>query len=144
MSDHPAIDEVLSRLKNFPAVPITQQDNTLSVEAKYDNGFRVELIDNSTEFTVYCDMWFNDYIFDYEQASKLFLFSLTTAARLRVKEKNQKRYWFGLESSLDGIVGNQLSTFYPKFYSFWKKKKVYYLQNDWIDIEKFKPWINNN
>jgi len=118
MNNHPAIDEVLSRLKDFPAVPITQQENTLSVEPKNANGFRVELIDNSTEFTVYCDGWFNDYIFDYEQASKLFLFSLTTAARLRVKEKNQKRYWFGLESRLDGIVGNQLSTFYPKFNSF--------------------------
>lgn len=138
MVDYPAINEVLNHLKNFPDIPIIQKDNTITIEPKDNNGFRVELIDNSSEFIVYCDGWFNDNLFDCEQALKLFLFSLTTAARLRVKENNLKRYWFALESSIDGIRGNELSTFYPKFYSFWKKKKEYYLQNDWIDIEKFK------
>ena len=98
--------------------------------------------DNSTDFVVFCDGWSYDQLIEYDQAASLFLFGLTAAARLRVREKNQKRYRWLLESCVNGEWGGIEVTFRPGSYSLWGRKNEYYLQNDWIDVEKFKPLIN--
>ena len=144
MNNQPAIDQILNRLKDLPDIPIVHRENILLIEPKNEKGFRVLLEDNSEQFTVFCDLWSYDQLFHYEDAAKFFLFALTAAARLLVKERNQKRYWLLLESCIEGIWGGLEITFLPKYYSIWKQKKLYYLQNDWVDIENLKPWIDKN
>ena len=55
--------------------------------------------------------------------AKLDLFGLTTAAGLWIREKNQKRHWWLLETCIEGEWGGIEVTFSPKFYSLWAKKK---------------------
>ncbi len=141
MEKYPAIDEIKKRLEEFPDLPLIQEENTLSIEPKNSTGFRVLLEDNSTNFAVFCDGWSYDQLTSYGAATQLFIFALTAAARLQVREKNQKRYWWLLESNHNGEWGSLEVTFRPGMYSLFNKKKTYYLQNDWIDIELLKPWI---
>ena len=143
MNDHPAIVEIKKQLEGYSNVPIVQKKNTLFVEPKDSKGFRVWLKDNSKEFVVFCDRWSYDQFFenDHEKAAILFLFALTASARLRVREKKQKRYWWLLESCVNGEWGGIEVTYRPGDYSLWGKKHEYYLQNDWVDIDNFKPWI---
>ena len=142
MNDHPAIEEIKKRLEKFPKIPFVQEGNSLFIEPKDSNGFKVIIDDNSTDFVVFCDGWSYDQLTSYEEAARLFLFGLTAASRLLVREKKQKRYWWLLESCMGGVWGGIEVTFRPGMYSWFDKKKTYYLQNDWIDIEKLKPWID--
>jgi hypothetical protein len=108
MNDHPAIDEIKKRLEGYSNVPIVREKNTLFVEPKDSRGFRVMLEDYSKKFVVFCDGWSYDQFFenDHEKAAQLFLFALTAAARLRVRERKQNRYWWLLESCVNGEWGS--------------------------------------
>ena len=140
MNNHPAINEILSRLDGQPGLPVVRVDNSLSIEPENSSGFRVELRDYSTKFLVYLDGWHTDQFNTYEDAAKCFLFGLTAAARLLVKQRGRWRYWWNFETFADGVwAGIEITVLL--FFPFWRRKKVYYLQNDWIDIEKLKPWM---
>jgi hypothetical protein len=141
MNNLPVIDKIKKQLEVFPNLPLVQEENTLFVEPRDSNGFKVLVEDNLTDFVVFCDGWSYDILTDFESVAQLFVFPLTAAARLLVREKNQKRYWWLLESCLNGEWGGIEVTFRPGQYSLFTKKKTYYLQNDWINIEDLKPWI---
>jgi hypothetical protein len=141
MNNHPVIDKIKKQLEVFPNLPLIQEGNTLFIEPRDSNGFKVLVEDNSTDFVVFCDGWSYDILTDFERVAKLFVLPLTAAARLLVREKNQKRYWWLLESCLNGQWGGMEVTFRPGQFSLFTKKKTYYLQNDWISIEDLKPWI---
>jgi hypothetical protein len=144
MDNYPAINRVLTYLKLFPDIPFKHRENTLLIEPKSKDGFQVILEDYSTQFTIFFDLWSYDQIFNDEDAARMFLLGLTATTRLLVKEKNQKRYWWLLETCIDGVWGGVEVTFRPKLYTFWKKKQTYYLQNDRIDIVKHKVSFGAN
>jgi len=137
---HPAIVEVLNRLKNLSSIPIIQNGDTISIEPINSNGFKCELVDSGLNYMVFFDGWHTDQFNSFEDAAKCFLFGLTTAARLCVKERGNWRYWWNLETYADGEWGGIEITGIP-FWPFWRRKKTFYLQNDWIQVEKLKPWI---
>ncbi len=144
MNNYPAINEIRRRLSSFPDLPLIQRGRSLYLKPKDSSGFKVVIDDYKTEFTVFCDGWSYDQLTNYEEAARLFIFPLSAAARLLVREKNQKRYWWVLESCLMGEWRGIEMTFRPAQYSLFKKKSIYYLQNDWINIEKLKPWIRED
>ena len=137
----PAINEIRKRLAVFPELPIIQKENSLFIEPKDLRGFKVIIDDNRTNFTLLCDGWSYDQFTNYEIAARAFILGLSAAARLLVREKNQQRYWWLLETCLNNEWGGIEVTFRPGKYSLFQKKKIYYLQNDWINIERLKPWI---
>ena len=141
VNSYPAINEIKKRLSIFPELPLVQEGNSIFIEPKDSNGFKVILDDNKTEFVLFCDGWSYELFTNSEITARAFILALTSAARLLVREKKQQRYWWLLETCLNNKWGGIEVTFRPgKFHTF-AKKKIYYLQNDWIDIEKLKPWI---
>jgi hypothetical protein len=138
---YPAIGEIKKRLAVFPDLPIIQEGNSLYIEPKDMKGFKVIIDDNRTEFSLFCDGWSYDQFTDPKLVARTFVLALSPASRLLVREKNQQRYWWLLELCLNNEWGGIEVTFRPGKYSFFQKKKSYYLQNDWIDIDKLKPWI---
>jgi hypothetical protein len=136
-----AIELAVDCLEAFPDVPVHREGHTLWVPARDDTGFTVAIVERSQRITVYHSRW-HQVFGDGREAFKCFLFGLTAAERLKVVTRGNCDCRWDVETNVAGAwasIGSVVWLLFP----YWRKRRIRYLQNDWIDVARLREWVDD-
>jgi hypothetical protein len=127
------IEEIKTKLQNYPHAKFESDDNSVSVFPISDDGFTVGLSVNRDSYTVSFDGWHEDFQ-DKEEALNCFAFGLSSDCRLKEYRRGKVAYKWVVESKENGewVEDGTTGLF---LFPFWMRKEVRYLQNTLIGAE---------
>ena len=117
-------------------------DNTIVIEPKSDNGFNIIIEQSERENTIYFNTWHFHFENTKDGKNELIdylIFGMSKNGRLKTYKRNDKEYKWTFE-----IFNENEQKWYPAGTTglidlkFWKKPKVEYYQNDFIDLNTLK------
>ena len=125
-----AIEKIKEKLQKHPEVKYKADAYNISVPPRNDHGFRVTFSMSGRRFTVSFNGWHEEFD-DEEEAVNCFGLGLSDRTRLKVCSGGRFEYRWAVEKKEDDTwVG--VSETGLLFFPFWLKRRVFYLQNDWI------------
>ena len=130
---------VLGTLTEHGDVPVEKTTFEITVPPENDNGFAVQIQAGSESFTVYHDVWHEEFD-NIQEALCCFLLGLTTAERLKLTFRGMYAYKWEAETNVEGEWGSMGVTGLFLF-PFWRRAKTVYRQNDWINVDSLREWI---
>ena len=101
-SDMTVIDEIETRLKEYPEIRYEVGQNRICVPAASDQGFSVELVITRGSFTVSFAGWHEEFS-DKDEAMNCFAFGLSRDCRLKVSRYGSFEYKWTVESIENGV-----------------------------------------
>ncbi len=124
------IDEIKTKLRNYPDVKYESTDSSITVFPSSDTGFDVALDIASGNYTVSFNGWHENFA-DASEALDCFAFGLSDACRLKEDRRGQFAYRWTVESKQNGrwVADSETGLF---LFPFWKRAEVVYLQNSLI------------
>jgi hypothetical protein len=124
------IEKVVDILRGFPEIPYEFREDAIRVLKRSDNGYEVALLIQPQRYTVCLATWHTEFGDEYDAVGTFFA-GLTDQYRLEVFRRGNVDYRWRIQyqefnhwknGSIVGVF----------FYPFWKRKRVRYLQNDWL------------
>lgn len=129
---NPALDKIKDSLNEHPPIAYSENPHGLIVNPANEQGFKVELRTGKNHYGVYCDGWHEEFgVEDWKEAVGCFMCALTQEVRLKTFARGNYRYEWILERFEDGMWV-PLSMSGLILFPFWRQKKIFYLQNDFI------------
>ena len=121
------IDEIKTRLRDYPDVRYESTDSSIMVLPSSDTGFIVTLDIASGNYTVSFNGWHENFA-DPSAALDCFAFGLSDECRLKEHRRGQFAYRWTVESRQDGrwVPDSKTGLF---LFPFWKRAEIVYLQN---------------
>jgi hypothetical protein len=138
--EQPAIELAMQCLSSHPSVPSKQTHEHVWVCPRDKSGFPVGIHDRGRQFTIYHSFWHQDFE-DPNKAVTCFMFGLTAAERLKVVARGNKEHRWEVETCVDGNWAS-IDRVGLIFFPFWRRPRIRYLQNDWIDVNELREWID--
>jgi len=128
------IDEIKTRLRDYPDVKYESTDSFISVLPSRDSGFNVTLEVASGNYTVSFNGWHENFA-DPSEALDCFAFGLSDECRLKEHRRGQFAYRWTVESKQNGqwVADSETGLF---LFPFWKRAQVVYLQNSLMSRDK--------
>lgn len=125
-----AIEIIKEKLKKYPQLIYSIEDNYIKIEPPDDTGFSVWMSDHNPGYTIGYDGWHEE-IEHLDEALEAFVFGLSTQCRLKVIQRGNIDCAWTLEYKVDNnwIEDSSTNLF---FVPFWKKKNIIYKQNNII------------
>src|SRR5262245_9648948 len=126
------IDEIKTKLRDYPDVKYECTDSSITVSSSSDAGFNVTLEVSPGNYTVYFNGWHENFA-QASEALDCFAFGLSDECRL--KEHRRGNFGFAyrwtVESKQDGqwIADSETGLF---LFPFWKRANIVYLQNNFL------------
>jgi hypothetical protein len=126
------IEKVVDILRGFPEIPYEFREDAIRVLKRSDNGYEVALLIQPHGYTVCLATWHREFGDEYD-AKGTFFAGLTDQYRLEVFSRGNVDYRWRIQyrEFNDWINGSIVGIF---SYPFWKRKRVRYLQNDWLSL----------
>jgi len=124
------IDEIKTKLRNYPSVKHECTDSTISLLPLSDTGFTVRLDIARGSFVVSFNGWHESFA-DPSEALNCFAFGLSNECRLKEHRRGAFAYRWTVESRQTGKWVADSETGLLVF-PFWRRVEVVYLQNNLI------------
>jgi len=121
------IDELTSRLNSVPGARYESDSSSITVFPNNTDGFTVSFTKNFDTYTVFFNGWHEDFQ-SADEAVGVFGFGLSDQCRLRESRRGSYTYKWTVES-LEEEEWQEQSTTALLIFPFWRRRKVYYLQN---------------
>jgi hypothetical protein len=128
------IDEIKTKLRDYPDVKYESSDSSITVLSSSDNGFNVTLDIASGNYTVSFNGWHENFA-DASEALDCFAFGLSDECRLKEHRRGRFAYRWTVESKQNGqwVADTETGLF---IFPFWRRADVVYLQNNLISRDK--------
>jgi hypothetical protein len=127
-----AIAEIIDRIRKYPSLDYTADENSISIQPADAQGFPVELLQHSWGYAVYFGEWHEEFkSSDMDEALDCFMLGLSESCRLKVDARGGFPYRWTLEAKHDDrwVAGSEMGLF---FFPFWRRRTSMYLQNSFI------------
>ena len=121
------IDEIKTKLRDYPDVKYESTDSSITVLPSSDTGFNVTLEIAPGNYTVSFNGWHENFA-DASEALDCFAFGLSDECRLKEHRRGRFAYRWTVESKQNGqwVADSETGLF---IFPFWKRAEVVYLQN---------------
>lgn len=123
-------EELKIKLNKYPTIQLVERNASLEILPESSDGFKIELLKNSNDFTVYFEGWHETFN-EAEEALNCIGFGLSDSCRLKIIMRgNFPQKWI-LESRNNGEWMPDSETGLI-FFPFWRSKSIRYKQNHLI------------
>jgi hypothetical protein len=128
------IDEIKTKLRDYPDVKYKSTDSSITVLPSSDTGFNVTLDSALGNYTVSFNGWHENFA-DASEALDCFAFGLSDECRLKEHRRGRFAYRWTVEAKQNGqwVADSETGLF---LFPFWKRAEVVYLQNSLISRDE--------
>jgi hypothetical protein len=126
------IEKVVDILRGFPEIPYEFREDAIRVLKRLDNGYEVALLIQPQGYTVCLAAWHMEFGKEYDAVGTFFA-GLTDQYRLEVFSCGNVDYRWRIQyREVNGWRNGSVLRIFS--HPLWKRKRVRYLQNDWLSL----------